>query len=170
MTYILVSITQLFILITKILSEGETMNNFNGINSMQQRNQFSSYFNPTSVASASTNNIVWVQGIEGAKAWQLNPNSMIILLDSEVEGKMYIKVSDNIGMSTLRIFNYVEELPSSSTNNVTINNDLDLSQYVKKDELNSLIKEIITNEQLVQSASVSNENEPIKSRVITVKK
>ena len=59
-----------------------------------QRNQFASYFNPTSTgASASTNNIVWVQGIEGAKAWQLTPNSMVILLDSEAEGKMYIKVS-----------------------------------------------------------------------------
>lgn len=34
------------------------MNNFNGF----QRNQFSSYFNPSLATSASTNNIVWVQG------------------------------------------------------------------------------------------------------------
>lgn len=125
------------------------MNNFNQGNIMSmypQRNQFSSYFNPTQGASASTNNIVWVQGIEGAKAWQLSPNSMVILLDSEVEGKMYIKVSDNIGMSSLRVFNYVEEAPSST--NVTVNQDLDLSEYVKKDELNTLIKELL-NEQSV---------------------
>lgn len=146
------------------------MNNFNGINNMPQRNQFSSYFNPTPVASASTNNIVWVQGIEGAKAWQLSPNSMIILLDSEVEGKMYIKVSDNIGMSTLRIFNYVEELPSSASNNVTINNDLDLSQYVKKDELDNLIKEIIANEQSVQAVTSPTGECNTNSRVITIKK
>ena len=138
------------------------MNNF-----MQQpRNQYASYFNPTSVASASsTNNIVWVQGIEGAKAWQLSPNSMVILLDSEVEGKMYIKVSDNIGMSSLRIFNYTEEIPSSA---VTINNDLDLSQYVRKDELNNLIKELLTNEQSV--STVESSDDTTKSRVITVKK
>lgn len=125
------------------------MNSFNYI---PQKNQFSSYFNPATGASASTNNIVWVQGIEGAKAWQLTPNSMVILLDSEAEGKMYIKVSDNIGMSSLRIFNYTEELPKSNNSDVTINNDLDLSQYVKKDELIGLIKEVM-NEQSISTVA-----------------
>ena len=140
------------------------MNNFNYV---PQRNQFSSYFNPATGASASTNNIVWVQGIEGAKAWQLTPNSMVILLDSEAEGKMYIKVSDNIGMSSLRIFNYTEELPKSNTsNNVTINNDLDLSQYVKKDELVNLIKEVL-NEQSVPTVADTNAVSTVKQpRVI----
>ena len=68
------------------------------------RNQFP-YFGSTTTAS--TNNVLWVQGIEGAKAWQLNPNSMAILLDSENKGKMYIKVSDNIGMCSLRVFNTI---------------------------------------------------------------
>lgn len=143
------------------------MNNFNGF----QRNQFSSYFNPSLATSASTNNIVWVQGIEGAKAWQLSPNSMVILLDSETEGKMYIKVSDNIGMSTLRIFSYVEELPS--TNNVTVNNDLDLSQYVTRDELQSLVKEFIDNEQSISTAvSAQGESAGAKqqSKVVVIKK
>lgn len=118
------------------------MNNFN--NYTLQRNQFSPYFDPAHGVSTSTNNIVWVQGIEGAKAWQLNPNSMVILLDSEAEGKMYIKVSDNIGMSSLRIFNYTEEAPvAASSTNVSINNDLDLSNYVTKDELISLVKEVL---------------------------
>lgn len=129
------------------------MNNFN--NYMPQRNQFSSYANPVSaVASASTNNIIWVQGIEGAKAWQLNPNSMAILLDSEAEGKMYIKVSDNIGMCTLRIFNYTEELTSKVNSHETINADLDLSQYVKKDELIDLIKEVL-NESTISTVATT---------------
>ena len=129
-------------------------NNFNYV----PKNQFSSYFgnqsyNPAQGVSTSTNNIVWVQGIEGAKAWQLNPNSMVILLDSEAEGKMYIKVSDNIGMSTLRIFNYVEVLPQASSSQVEpIKQDLDLSNYVRKDELSKLLKEIIENEQTIQPA------------------
>ena len=134
------------------------MNNFNYT---PQRNQFSSYFNPATGASASTNNIVWVQGIEGAKAWQLAPNSMVILLDSEAEGKMYIKVSDNIGMSSLRIFNYTEELPKNNSDNVTINNALDLSQYVKKDELVDLIKEVI-NEQSIQTVADTNAVSTVK--------
>jgi len=77
---------------------------------------------------------------------------MVILLDSEEEGKMYIKVSDNIGISNLRIFNYVEEVKSSSAN-VAEGKDLDLSVFVRKDELSSLIKEIITNEQTVQGTA-----------------
>lgn len=128
------------------------MNNFNY---NPQRNQFSSYFNPTSVASASTNNLIWVQGIEGAKAWQLNPNSMVILLDSEVEGKMYIKVSDNIGMSSLRIFNYTEEMPTKVNSHDTINTGLDLSEYVKKDELIDLVKEAF-NESAISATAEQN--------------
>jgi len=150
---------------TIFMSKGDTMNNFNQF--QPQRQQYSSYFNPATGATASTNNIFWVNGIEGAKAWQLNPNSMVILLDSENEGKMYIKVSDNIGISSLRIFNYTEEITSPS--GATINTDLDLAQYVRKDELQNLIKEIMTNEQSVPTAATSDEAVN-QSRVITIKK
>ena len=142
------------------------MNNFNQFQP-QQRPQYSSYFNPATGATASTNNIFWVNGIEGAKAWQLNPSSMVILLDSENEGKMYIKVSDNIGISSLRIFNYTEEIDTTSV--ATINNDLDLSQYVRKDELQNLIKELITNEQPISTIESPDER-GTQSRVITIKK
>jgi len=130
--------------------------NFNqmlvGNNTSAQRTQFPSYFNPQPTTTP-TNNIVWVQGIEGAKAWQLNPNSMIILLDSEQEGKMYIKVSDNIGLSTLRIFNYVEEVQTpSNTSNV------DLSQYVTKEELATLVKELTRNEQSISTTAGGESN------------
>ena len=133
------------------------MNNFNNQfgNYNSQKTQFPSYFNPTSGVSTSTNNIVWVQGIEGAKAWQLNPNSMVILLDSEVEGKMDIKVSDNIGMSNLRIFNYVEEIPVNTSTKVTEDKDLDLTQYVRKDELTELLKEILNEQSISTAASES---------------
>lgn len=152
------------------IHQGGSMNNFTPMgNTMFSQKQF-----PTNnyLSSTSTNNIVWVQGIEGAKAWQLAPNSMVILLDSEVEGKMYIKVSDNIGMCSLRIFSYVEELPS--TNNQT--NDLDLSQYVKKDELIGLIKEILNNnEQPISTAqSTTGTDEPeytiSKAKIVSVPK
>ena len=134
------------------------------------RNQFSNPYynvNPASAVSTATNNIVWVQGIEGAKAWQLSPGSMVILLDSETEGKMYIKVSDNIGMCSLRIFNYVEELPS--TNNVT-NDNLDLSQYVKKDELALLIKEVIGSEQSISGTEDGADAVSAKPKVTILKK
>lgn len=91
------------------------------------------------------NGINWVQGIEGAKAYQLAPNSNAILMDSENDGKFYIKVSDNVGMCNLRTFRY-REVTTPTTNH----NDVDMSEYVKKSELESLIKSIKeekTNEQ-----------------------
>jgi hypothetical protein len=132
------------------------MNNINQMGTYNpQRSQFPTYFNSTPGVSTSTNNIVWVQGIEGAKAWQLSPNSMVILLDSEVEGKMYIKVSDNIGMSSLRVFNYVEEIPVNTSTKVTNDKDLDLTQYVRKDELTELLKEILNEQSISTAASES---------------
>ena len=92
------------------------------------------------------NGITWVQGIEGAKAWQLSPNSNSTLLDSENDGIFYIKVSDNVGMCNLRIFKY-EEITAQPKSP-----QLDMSEYVKKSELETLINNIFggtNNEQLV---------------------
>lgn len=79
--------------------------------------------------------INWVQGVEGAKAFRMKPNDMVIILDSENEGVMYIKTSDSIGMCTLRTFNYQEVTQQQS--------NTDMTQYVKASELESKVEEII---------------------------
>lgn len=109
-----------------------------------------------------TNNIIWVQGIENAKAWQIPPRSRVILLDSETDGIMYIKVSDDIGMSTLRIFRYEEEKQPSET---VSNEKIDLSQYVRKDELQNLLKELLHEQSI--SAATATTGESTKARIIT---
>jgi len=91
--------------------------------------------------------INWVQGIEGAKAWQLTPNANTILLDSENDGMFYIKTSDNVGMCNLRKFKYEEvfEQPHKQE---------DLSEYVKKSELQDLLNSMLggaTNEQPIST-------------------
>ena len=104
---------------------------------MQQQNP---YMNPrvNQFYQPQTNGINWVQGIEGAKAWQLVPNSNAVLLDSENDGIFYIKISDNVGMCTLRAFKY-EEMKAETKQS----QPLDLSEYVKKSELESLITSIL---------------------------
>lgn len=79
--------------------------------------------------------INWVQGIEGAKAFQLLPNSTTMMLDSENEGIFYIKVSDNVGMCNLRTFKYEEmtDFCKKTENNV------DMSQYITRDELQAIL-------------------------------
>lgn len=97
-----------------------------GMNNNYQANSYNPY-------QQQRNGINWVQGIEGAKAYQLMPNSNIMLMDSENDGIFYIKVADNVGMCTLRTFKY-EELT-----NVCRNNTLDTSQFITRDELNSIL-------------------------------
>ena len=95
-----------------------------------------------------TNGINWVQGIEAAKAWQMVPNSNDVLLDSENNGIFYIKICDNVGMCTLRKFKYEEisDVPKTSEG-------MDLSEYVKKSELEELIKSILGGNSNEQSVS-----------------
>lgn len=96
------------------------------------------------------NGINWVQGIEGAKAWQLQPNSNVVLLDSENDGRFYIKVSDNVGMCSLRIFDYQE-----ITDEPAHQNNIDLSEYVKKSELQTLLATMLGGQQDEQSVSTT---------------
>lgn len=98
------------------------------------------------------NGITWVQGIEGAKAWQLSPNSNIILMDSENDGRFYIKISDNVGMCTLRVFKY-EEITNQPTSAQA--QSIDLSEYVKKSELETLINSILGGTNNEQSISAN---------------
>lgn len=116
------------------------MNNYN-----PYYRQTNNYYPPIS------NGITWVQGIEGAKAFQLAPNSNVVLMDSEREGIFYIKISDNIGMCSLRIFKY-EEVKDNLEATVP---PVDLSEYVKKSELQDLISNITKeayNEQPIPAA------------------
>lgn len=90
---------------------------------------------PSYPSRISQNGITWVQGIEGAKAFQLMPNSNALLMDSENDGIFYIKVCDNVGMCSLRTFKY-EETTGFSKNN---GNFIDTSQFITRDELNSIL-------------------------------
>lgn len=98
-----------------------------------------------------TNNLLWVQGIEGAKALMLPPNSKVICLDSEIENRAYIKIADELGATKLRKFELHEIFEDAGTTSK------DLSDYVRKDELQELImtllpgKEVIVDEQPIQS-------------------
>lgn len=89
-----------------------------------------------------TNGINWVQGIEGAKAWQMLPNSNAVLMDSEIDGRFYIKVCDSIGMSTLRSFEFKEisQAPKQEC------------QFITREEVEQMIKEYANGKQPIPAA------------------
>ena len=100
------------------------------------------FYNQPTFQNRMTNNnrITWVNGIEGAKAIQMEPNSNGIFLDSDIQGRMYIKTCDNIGMCNLRIFNYEEVAANTQSRQ---NPEIDTSNSVTKDEMSNAINEAI---------------------------
>ena len=53
------------------------------------------------------NGIIWVQGIDGARAYMLPANSSAILMDSDGP-YFYIKSTDNVGMPQVKAYRFEE--------------------------------------------------------------
>lgn len=101
------------------------------------------YQNVPQNAQQNQNGIVWVQGIEGAKAHPVAAGQAVLLMDSD-SNCLYLKSADQTGMPSLRIFDYKERTASEQKND-----DLkgfctkdDLSHYVTKDELKKAISDL----------------------------
>ncbi len=111
-------------------------------------------------------NMEWVNGDIGASAYLVQGyNSAVALFDSESDDKMYIKTTDNTGRPFLRKFRFIEEFDNEPSK------ELDLSAYVKKDELQALLLELIP-----QKEGVPNEQnlpavqQPIIRKTVTATK
>lgn len=79
------------------------------------------------------NGIVWVQGVEGAKAYPVASGSSVMLMDSE-ENVFYIKTTDQSGMpSPLRVFDYTERTDTPK---------VDTSAFITRDEFEKRIAEL----------------------------
>ena len=118
--------------------------------------EYMNNYYPYSRPQVPATNISWVQGIEGAKAQQIQPGGSLLLLDSESD-HFYIKVCDQYGIcSPLKIYKFeevVQPAPAAPQISSETAPAPDLSEYVKKSELEQLIKELkINNEQPVQSS------------------
>lgn len=81
-------------------------------------------------------NLTMVNGMDGAKAYQMRANSTVALFDAN-EDIMYVKCTDGAGFPTIRTFRFEEinDIPKSSENQV------DLSQYITRSELTDILNE-----------------------------
>ena len=107
------------------------------------------------------NNVIWVDGEVGAKAYPLyGMNSGVILMDKEEEDIIYIKTTDSQGRpSTQRYKLILEEKPKAET--------VSLNEYVRKDELQDLIKSIMqpAQEEGTNESTIST-TQPIVKRTV----
>ena len=109
-------------------------------------NQMPNYGNLPNYNQQSNNqSVIWVQGIEGAKAHPVAAGQAVLLMDSD-SNCLYLKSADQTGMPTLRIFDYKER---TNTPTEAKNDDLsafatkdDLSLYATKDELKKAISDM----------------------------
>lgn len=93
---------------------------------------------PGTTVSKASGNIVWVQGIEAAKAYEVPAGSSVILMDSEEE-TFYIKSCDETRKPTLRVYSYKEVTPPGKTVMAISNPD-----YVSRQEFEKLREELKT--------------------------
>ena len=63
--------------------------------------------NPVTPPTQVTNDIIWVQGEAGAKAYLVAPNNTVTLWDSE-SSTIYIKTADINGIPSMRILDFTE--------------------------------------------------------------
>ena len=97
----------------------------------------------------SQTNITFVNGIEGAKAFQLRPSSSVLLMDSD-NSKFYVKSTDNLGIANISSYSFVEvkNLPienvaaNQPSNTGEQNTKLYEEMKIKIDELESKVDEL----------------------------
>ena len=82
----------------------------------------------------------WVQGEAAAKAFHVEPGQTVLLMDSD-SPVLYFKSSDVTGRPTpMIIYDLVERKELDNQQNFQ---NIDLSAYLKKDELEGIINDIV---------------------------
>lgn len=125
------------------------------------------YINPQDqkLPHPSNSNIIWVQGIEAAKAYEVLPSTSVILMDSESE-TFYIKSCDETRRPTLRVYEY-KQVENNKPDKVSATSD-----FVSRkefDELKQTLDSFIKNnreESKNEQSTISNADIPYGIREI----
>lgn len=90
---------------------------------------------PMQQPAAQNQQIIWVQGEEGAKAYMVAAGNSVLLMDSETS-TFYIKTTDNSGMpQPLRIFDYTERKTQQKQ---AVQEKTETKDYVTREEFEAL--------------------------------
>lgn len=101
------------------------------------RQAYQPMYYPTPAQQTPTqNNIIWVSGEAGAKAYLVAPNTTVQLWDSEAK-KIYLKSADASGMPTIKTLKY--EIADNSPVNAP---DGSKTDFATKDDILSIQEQI----------------------------
>lgn len=117
--------------------------------SLMPQNQFypQSMNNQQIIPQEQPQNLIRVNGIDGAKAYQMPANSTVSLFDSN-EDIMYIKNTDGAGFPSIRMFRF-EEIKETTKNE-------EKQDYISRKEFEEFKKELMNNGKQSISRSKSN--------------
>lgn len=108
---------------------------------MPSNGGISQFLQPQMSVSAqpqSTNAIEYVNGIEGAKAYIMQPNSTRWLMDSD-GSYFYLKTSNAQNQASVKMYEY-KEIDISTKKAKETKSEIDMSAYVKKEDFDALKK------------------------------
>ena len=118
--------------------------------SLMGQNQFYNpqMMNPTpGQPQEQAQNLIRVNGIEGAKAYQMPANSTVALFDSN-DDIMYVKSTDGAGFPSIRTFAFTEKL--------NVEGKSPDVEYISREEFEEFKKELMNNGKQSISRSKSN--------------
>ena len=94
-----------------------------------------------------TQNLIRVNGIEGAKAYKMSANSIVSLFDAN-DDIMYIKSTDGAGFPSIRTFSFTEVKEQKKP--------IQQVDYISREEFEEFKKELMNNGKQSISRSKSN--------------
>lgn len=87
-----------------------------------------------------TNDIIWVQGLEGAKGYLVAPNNTVVLWDTE-NPVIYVKSADASGIPSMRVLDFTErntDTSNSLKNAPTTHKCTCGDKFATKEQINDL--------------------------------
>lgn len=112
------------------------------------------------------NSIIWVQGMEAARAYPVAPNSTLPLWDSESQS-IYIKSADASGMPTMKIIDYTIRQDASKTAQNAISNPN--GQIPTKEDINALQRQIDSLKRQIDNIGGAANESTVQSDATTAK-
>ena len=112
-----------------------------GYNYMQP-NQFNNTM--PQQAQPQLHNYAFVNGVEGAKGYQIQPNQTMVLMDSD-NPFIYMKQANAMGQSQLKYFKLIEvdEATARGQNKPVEAVSIDTSKFISREEFNAKIEELM---------------------------
>lgn len=104
-------------------------------------NMFNREFQQNQPQVQQNTNITFVNGIEGAKAFQMSPNSSVLMMDSDNQ-KFYVKTTDNLGVAKITSYSFSEDTVSQSNKGKDSAEAANIVQLTA-DEYNDILQNLV---------------------------